>query len=165
MGTEITMEQLAAQLNVLAVEVNTLRTINKQKEAETADLRRKLEKANYYLKHPNAPQTPPPEKLRELEEEEPTTQEGIMAAILKAFLNKEKKVRIPEPHHWDGDRKALDTFFRECEAYLEDRNMANDFDDVERRRQIMIIAGYMKDSPSQWVTTQMKIHGVHVEEI
>ena len=165
MGTEITMEQLAAQLNVLAAEVTTLRTINEQKEAKTRDLRRKLEKANYYLANPNAPRTPPPEPPREPEPEEATTQEGIMAAILKAFLTKEKKVKLPEPHVWDGDRKVLDTFFRECEAYLEDRNLADDYDDQERRRQIMIIAGYMKDAPSQWVTTQMKIHGVHVEEI
>ena len=159
------MEQLAAQLNVLAVEVTTLQTINERKEAETKDLKRKLEKANYYLAHPHAPRTPPPETENPKPKPKPTTQEGIMAAILKAFLTKEKKIRLPKPHDWDGDRKGLDTFFRECEAWLKDRNMTDDTDDLERRKQIMIIVGHMKDTPSQWVTTQMKIHGVHVEEI
>ena len=59
----------------------------------------------------------------------------------------------------------LDTFFRECEAWIEDRDLNDDNNDRVRRKAIMMIAGHMKGTAAQWVTTQMKIYGVHVEEI
>ena len=159
------MEQVAAQMAALSEQVAILQRQNEEKDAQVKDLKRKLEKAQYYADHPNASRTPPPQTQPE-PEPEPTTQEGIMTALLKAFLTKEKKVQIPEPHDWDRDRKALDTFFRECKVWLEDRGLTDDPDDHRtRRKAIMIIVGHMKGQASQWVTTQMKIHGLHMDKI
>lgn len=68
---------------------------------------------------------PPPKTP---EPEDPVTTEGVMVALLKMFLKKEKKVQIPNLHNWNGDKKTLDTFFRECETWIMDRNLGDNED-------------------------------------
>ena len=84
---------------------------------------------------------------------------------LKTFLKREKKVRIPDPHDWDRDRKHLDTFFQECKAWIVDCDLDNNEDDAIQTKAIMMITGHMKGLAAQWFMTQMKIHRVNVGEI
>ena len=70
--------------------------------------------------------------------------------MLKAFFEqKESKVQVPEPHDWEGDRKGLDTFKRECETWIANRKITR-YKDVPKV--ITMIAGWMKGSAAQWYT-------------
>ena len=99
------------------------------------------------------------EQINELKEQLAATGQGpsttmdnnTFMAMLKAFFEqKESKVSVPEPHDWEGDRKGFETFRRECEMWLEDQKVQDE------QKAIILIAGYMKGSATQWYTINTK---------
>ena len=74
--------------------------------------------------------------------------------MLKTFFEqKESKVCVPEPHDWEGDRKGLETFKRECKTWIADRKLTR-YKDVLKA--ITMIAGWMKGTAAQWYTINQK---------
>ena len=72
-------------------------------------------------------------------------------AMFKAFFEqKESKVHVPKPHHWEGDRKGFDTFKQECKTWLADRRVTN------QGKAVTLIMGYMKGLAAQWYTINQK---------
>ena len=100
MGTELSMqeilEQMENRLMGLETEVVRLRTENDRKDAEID------------------------EHLPTTEGEEENGGTSLMTTLKAFFEQKESKVRVPEPHDWEGDRKGLETFKRECETWITD---------------------------------------------
>ena len=139
MGTEMTMEQILEQmanrLTGLESEVVRLRDENDRKGAEIDDLKKQIDERR--------PTT-------EGEEEEGTS---LMTTLKAFFEQKESKVRVPEPHDWEGDRKGLETFKRECETWIADRKITR-YQDVPKA--ITMIAGWMKGTAAQWYTINHK---------
>ena len=141
MGTEMTMEQILEQmanrLNGLEAEVVRLQLENDRKGAEINELKKQVDERQ-------------PTTVGKGEEEE---QMSLMTTLKAFFEQKESKVRIPEPHDWEGDRKGLETFKRECETWIADRKITR-YQDVPKA--ITMIAGWMKGTVAQWYTINHK---------
>ena len=106
MGTEITVEQLTAQLNAITAQVAILKEENAAKDQQIKQLAQERDKARYYLENPNTPRPPlppPPLPPKTPEPEEPTMMEGTMTALLRAFLTKENS---PNPMTGKGTKKC-----------------------------------------------------------
>ena len=58
---------LMVQLNTILREVAILKQQNTEKDQQIQMLAQQCDKAQYYLDHPEAPQTPPPKRLKSLE--------------------------------------------------------------------------------------------------
>ena len=137
MGTEQTpatmeqvLEQLAGRLTGLENEVLRLRNENLRKDEQIHELQEQLVGTA-------GPST--------------TTGSESFIATLKAFFEqKESKVRVPEPHDWEGDRKGLETFKRECKTWLRDQKVKDE------QKAIILVAGYMKGAAAQWFTINAK---------
>ena len=140
MGTELTMqeilEQMANRLTGLETKVVRPQTENDRKDTEIEDLKKRIDEH-----HPTT----------EGEEEEERT--SLMMTLKAFFEQKESKVRVPEPHDWEGDRKGLKTFKRECETWIADRRITR-YQDVPKA--ITMIAGWMKGTTAQWYTINHK---------
>ena len=129
-GYSLTHFSLLHCLNGLETEVTRLRTENDWKDAEIDDLKRWLDKD---------------QPMMEGQEEG-----SSLMMTLKAFFDqKESKVRVPEPHDWEGDWQGLSTFKRECETWIADRKITR-YEDVPKA--ITMIAGWMKGPAAQWYT-------------
>ena len=90
MGTDLSMheilEQMANRLTGLETEVVRLRAENDQKDAEIDDLKKEMN-----------------ERLPMMGEEEENGGTSLMTTLKAFFEHKESKVRVPEPHDWEGD--------------------------------------------------------------
>ena len=134
MGTEINindiLERMANHLNGLENEVIRLRTENDQKDMEIDDLKKRIDEG--------------------LPTTEGTEGGTSLMTMLKAFFEqKESKVHVRKPHDWEGDRKGLSTFKRECKTWITDRKLTR-YKDVPKV--ITMITRWMKGNAAQWYT-------------
>ena len=72
-----------------------------------------------------------------------------LAQSLKELFVSEKRVKIPKPHDYDGDKQKLPTFCREAETYIIDQGLDTRAD---TEKAINVIAGYLTGNAATWYT-------------
>ena len=132
MGTKLTVEQVLVeitnQITRLENEVIQLRNENWQNDDEIQEIKDQL-----------------------INSQGPSTMmgnESFMATLKVFFEKKESKVRVPEPHNWEGDWKEFDTFKRECETWLTGQKVTD---------QGKAVTLTMKGLATQWYTINQRL--------
>ena len=130
MGTQVTGEELSRLLRIMDEKLTNM-------QAEVIALRRENEELRSQIAAPPA---------------SGAAQENNhgLAATITQLLASEKKVKVPKPHDYDGDRQKLPTFCREAETYIIDQGLDTT---AETERAINVIAGYFTGAAATWYTT------------